>query len=191
MLEKLFASKNRVKMLKFFLFDGKTAHLREIARQTSMQPSAAKREIGILLSLGVIRKDKERYVAAEQCSFSSELCSLLAKTDFAVEPIRGKLLNHPGLKFAFIFGSIASGKSTGKSDIDLLIIGKTSLKELGPALSSAEKTIGKEINAVIWGYDELLGKKSTGFVRDIAKGRIIMLVGDEDELRGIIGTGQD
>ena len=58
MLEKLFTSKNRIKILNFFLFKKTESHIREIARELKIPVSAVKRETDNLLLIGILKQEK-------------------------------------------------------------------------------------------------------------------------------------
>ena len=62
MLEKLFTSKTRIKILDYLLFHKKETYLREIAKDLKLYPSAVKREIDNLLGLGLIKKQKNKII---------------------------------------------------------------------------------------------------------------------------------
>ena len=52
-------------------------------------------------------------------------------------------------------GSFASGEETEKSDVDVLIIGKADRVGLLRGIHKAENTLGREIDYIIWSYEEL------------------------------------
>jgi predicted nucleotidyltransferase len=47
---------------------------------------------------------------------------------------------------AFGYGSVATGSQTAASDVDLLILGDATLAEVIPAVRSAERRLGREVN---------------------------------------------
>ena len=53
-----------------------------------------------------------------------------------------------GIDLALIFGLIAAGTSTSRSDADLLVIGKTGLRKITPALRGVSESLGREINPI-------------------------------------------
>jgi predicted DNA-binding transcriptional regulator len=56
MLEKLFTSKNRVKILNFFLFEKSESYIREISRNLKVSVSAVKKEVDNLLLTSILKK---------------------------------------------------------------------------------------------------------------------------------------
>jgi transcriptional regulator with XRE-family HTH domain/predicted nucleotidyltransferase/energy-coupling factor transporter ATP-binding protein EcfA2 len=57
---------------------------------------------------------------------------------------------HGRIELAFVFGSTARSEQTDESDIDLMLIGDVTLKNLSTPLSTAERTLGRRINPVIY-----------------------------------------
>ncbi len=53
-----------------------------------------------------------------------------------------------GIDVALIFGSVAAGTATAKSDVDLLVIGSVGLRKLIPALRGLADSLGREINPI-------------------------------------------
>jgi len=186
MLEKLFTSKNRVKILNFLLFEKTETHIREISRELKISTSAVKREIDNLAFMGIIRINRNKILPNENCSFLEDLKKIFIKTDFIIYPIKEAIGNNKKIKFAFIFGSFARGGYSEESDIDLMIIGNASLSSIIKLTSPAEKGTKKNINPVVWTLENLKREKNSSFVKDIFKKGIIMIKGDENELQKIV-----
>jgi len=185
MLDKLFTSKARIKILGYLFFNKKETYLRETAKELKLSPSAVKREFDNLLELDIIKKQKNKIILNETNSFLEELKQIFLKTDFIAFPIK-KALEKKDIEFAFIFGSFARGSFNSDSDIDLLIIGKISLSEIIKLLKPAENQIKRVINPIIWNIHEFKEKRKGKFVSEIFSGKILMIKGDENELRRII-----
>lgn len=185
MLEKLFTSKTRIKILEYLFFNRKETYLREISRESKLPPSAIKREIDNLLNLGLIIKQNNKITLNKSNSFLDDLKNIFLKTDSISYPII-EVLKKEDIEFALIFGSFAQGKFNLESDIDLLIIGKAKQQDMFKLLKPAENLIKREINPVIWTLEELKRNKNKGFVKDILKKNKIMLIGDENEFQRII-----
>lgn len=54
------------------------------------------------------------------------------------------------LRFAFIFGSVARNAQDQDSDLDLMLIGKVSLRDVASPIRQAESQLGRRINPVIY-----------------------------------------
>ena len=185
MLEKLFTSKARIKILGYLFFNKKETYLRETAKELKLSPSAVKREFDNLAELDIIKKTKNKIILNESNPFFEELKQIFLKTDFISYPIK-EALTKKDIEFAFIFGSFAKGNFNSESDIDLLIIGQASLSEIIKLLNSAEKKIKREINPIIWNFQEFKERKKGKFANEIFSGKILMIKGDENELRRIV-----
>jgi predicted nucleotidyltransferase len=85
---------------------------------------------------------------------------------------------------AFIFGSMARGDQDPESDIDLMVIGQVSLKELSPCLKRAEQELGRQVNTVIYSESEWAKRREerNPFVARVLKGDKIFVIGGHDEL---------
>lgn len=186
MLEKLFTSRARVKILDYLFFYKKESYIREIAEKLKIHPSAAKRELDNLLSLGIVQKQKNRISLNEANAIVPELKRIFLKTDSIKEPIK-KALQKLDIQYALVFGSFAQEKYTPESDIDLMIIGNCRQSEAFAALKPAEKIIERDINPIVWTQEELMQNKNRGFTKDVMKKSKIMIKGDEDELKRIAG----
>lgn len=185
MLEKLFISKNRVKLLNFFLFEGGESHIREISRKLKIPVSAVKREIDNLILIGILNINKSKITLNKKCNYLDDLKNMFIKTDAIIYPIK-EAMKKVNVDFIFIFGSFARGDYHKESDIDLMVIGNQRLFDIIKILKPAEEKIKREINPVVWNLKNLKEKKSTGFIRDIFKKGILIIRGDENELRKII-----
>ena len=186
MLEKLLRSGAGVKTLGVVLFeDG--LHLREIARRAGISPPEAKRELDLLVSLGAL----ESRLAGRQvffsknpaCPFLPDLKNLYLKTEGVIPQLKGALVGLFGVKFAFVFGSMASGKDRPQSDIDLMVIGEMDDGELSRRLFGIQKQTGREINFIPWTGKELAknSKARSAFFSNLLKGKRLWLAGDENE----------
>ena len=186
MLEKLFTSKNRVKILQFLIFEKEESYIREIARELKLSSNAVKREIDNLIGIGLIEKERNKLKLNKKSNILAELKSIFVKTDFIVYPLKMIFEKNKGVKFVLIFGSFAEGKAHTGSDIDLLVIGDLKLSEVYKMLKPVEDKIDREINPVVWTIENLWKQKNSGFVTDIFAKKIIIIRGDEDELRQIV-----
>jgi predicted nucleotidyltransferase len=93
------------------------------------------------------------------------------------------------LQVAFVFGSYASNRQGSESDIDLMVIGAVSLRELTPGLKRAERELDRQINVVIYSEDEWRkrNQERNPFVVQAARGKKIFVKGGCDELAAMAG----
>ncbi|MEA3329427.1 MAG: nucleotidyltransferase domain-containing protein [Nanoarchaeota archaeon] len=185
MLKQIFTSTNRIKIMQLLFFSKKETYLREIAKEMKIPVSAVKREIDNLEKIGIINVKNRKIKMNKKCNILDDLKNIFIKTDFLSYPIRDSLKGM-NAKFILIFGSFAKGKYNSESDIDLLVIGNIKQSELFKKLRVVEKDISRDINPIVWSVEELFEKRKGKFAGEIFSGKILMLKGDENELRRII-----
>lgn len=118
-----------------------------------------RRHVEKLIAVGILEEDQrrghERSIRANVAHFLyKDLQSIARKTFGLVEPLREALTPFTEqIKQAFVFGSVVSGQDTADSDIDLIVVGDSSLVfALNEALLQAETTLGRRIHLSL--YDE-------------------------------------
>jgi predicted nucleotidyltransferase len=186
MLEKLFTSKTRIKILQYLFFEKESCRIREISRQIDSPASAVKKEINNLEEIGILLKKENEFSINPLNSWKDDLRNIFIKTDYLFYPLSNLLSKNKDIDFALIFGSFARGTISCESDIDLFIVGDIENRGLIKELKKSEMIIKREINPLVWKLEELKRNKSKGLIKDINKNKIIMLKGDEDEFRRII-----
>jgi len=191
MLEQLFTSKTRIRILSLLMFNqDKEYHLRGIARLIGISPKYVGKELEKLLKINLVN----RYERGNMNIFSinksniilNELRQIFLKTDYLGELIRKELKDR--VKYAFIYGSFAKGEENESSDIDLFVIGGMKEDDLIRIIQKLEKTTNREINYALWSENTFNQRaKSHHLLKTIKKSKIIMLIGNETELKQSIG----
>ncbi len=161
----------------------------EILRHTGMGVATVTRELDSLLTAGILKStrigNQRHYQANPQCPVYTELSSIVKKTMGVVEILRNALTPMAAkIKFACVYGSIASGKEVSASDIDLLLIGKLDFAEVVTLLYPAQSTLGREINPKIMTQKEweLLRKQKSAFIKELINKPRMDVIGNMDEL---------
>ncbi|MCU7844850.1 MAG: nucleotidyltransferase domain-containing protein [Candidatus Thiodiazotropha sp. (ex Monitilora ramsayi)] len=167
----------------------KSFYLKEILRQTGMGVATIKRELDRMLAAGILHMTKignqHHYQANPECPIYAELITIIKKTVGLADPIRQALSPlHKKIDWAFVFGSIASGKESSASDIDLMIIGEVSFSEVANTLYSIQEALGREVNPKIFRKSEWakLEKDNDAFIRDVMTKPRMDVMGGKDEL---------
>jgi predicted nucleotidyltransferase len=90
---------------------------------------------------------------------------------------------------AFVYGSVARSDERSSSDVNLLIVGGVSLRELTPALREAEDKLNRPVNASVYTRREFAQKIKAGnhFLGAVLGGERLFIVGGESELAEIAG----
>lgn len=179
-----------------FLRSSSRHYLREIAQLTDQNVRAIQRELRRLEEAGLVvstlEGNRKYYQANRASAIFKELRSILIKTSGAVDQLRTVLQQHPGsIQIALIFGSFAEGRDSLESDIDLLIIGTISGRELSRRLSPLKDELEREINPIVMDADEFQGRlrREDLFVSALIDGPKIFIVGDQHDLEAMAGRG--
>lgn len=100
----------------------------------------------------------------------------------AVKPLAGKV------DLAFVYGSLARGEETARSDIDLLLVGDLTIREAARTLGPVGRELGREFNPAVFPPSEFRRKARCGnhFVKDVLRGPKIWLIGSDRELAGLV-----
>jgi predicted nucleotidyltransferase len=196
-LEALFTSQARVEILKLlFLRSSNRHYLREVTALTRQPLRAVQRELARLESAGLIQSTREGnrkyFQANRESSVFPEIRALLVKTAGLGDLISGHLSVETGsIVVAFLFGSFARGTESTTSDVDLLVIGDMSGRDLSRLLAPARVKLGREINPVIMRSDEVRKKIASEdpFILALLREPKTFLIGGENDLQRLVGAG--
>jgi predicted nucleotidyltransferase len=159
--------KARAEILRL-LFDDPTRelHLRDAARLAGLTPAALQREASALArqELLSVRRDGNRvyYRANTAHPLFPDLRGIVIKTTGIASELRHALHPLDDVDIALIFGSTASGEAGSQSDVDLLVVGRTGLRKIAPAIRKASQSLGREINPVCFTPAEWHDKSTRG-----------------------------
>lgn len=192
MLESLFTSKARVKILEIFLLNKEAEfHTRDLARRTGVSAPYVMKELRNLKKLGMLTERKEGNMVFYKVNRSSSVIEDLKRLFLKTESLGSELLKAlrkgdiEKTRYALIYGSFAKGTEATSSDIDLLIVGSISEDKVIDFVLRAQSRIGREINYVLWteqAFQEKARQKSS-LLREISKTPVIMIAGDADEFK--------
>lgn len=158
-LESLFGSKARARILRFFLLNaGEEYQLSGIARKNMLRKQEARREINNFKKIKFIieraKKGKKFYTINTEFSFYPELRNLVVKSNIYPQcKSLEKVKNIGAVKLAIVSGVFLNYPKS-KADMILVVddIIRSKLKNL---MNSLEAEIGKEINYVLMNSEEL------------------------------------
>ena len=190
-LERLLSSKVKAAVLHLlFREEGRELHVRELARQGDLSEGTVRQELARLAGLGVVtarRSGNRMYYRAEASHpLYPELRGLVVKTSGLVDVLRSALQG-PGIQVAFVFGSVAAGTDRAESDVDLMVVGSISLRQLTRRLSGATESLGRELNPYVMTEAELAGKASLRdhFITTVLASPRLFVIGGERELEAV------
>jgi predicted nucleotidyltransferase len=189
-LAELFPNPALVKVLSLFLLHPeKEFYQRDIAETTGNALLQVQRALKRIEHAGLVTKTKRGnmlyYRADRMHPAFEDLKRVFLKTVALGDVLREALSPlTEKVKLAFIFGSLAQGKETAQSDIDLFLVGELSLRELTKVLAPVFSELGREVNPVIYHLEEFLEKAGGKhhFINEVIRGPKIWLIGNEDEL---------
>jgi predicted nucleotidyltransferase len=190
MLEALFSSRVRVRLLTIFLLNPEMSfHASALAQTVGAQYSAVWKELSNLERAGLLLSESSAHTKAyrvnPRCPILPELRAIVLKTVGAGDAIRQAFADLGTIDAAFIYGSFAAGDLDRQSDIDVMIIGKVNLTRLASVIARLEKDLGRAVNYIAYTPEEWAEKRRARepFVTNVLASPKIMLIGDEDALR--------
>ena len=158
MIEQLFGSKTRVKLLGLFYSNpNRSFYVREITRKIDEQINSVRRELANLLNVGIISSDTtnnrlyyevnqkyEYYKPLQQIFGNAPIVAAVAEDDTTVDD--KQLLKALGNVELILF----TGQFTRdeRSGIDILIVGDVNQTQVSKYVASLEETEGKELRYV-------------------------------------------
>jgi len=163
-------------------------YLREIVRAVGGGLGAVQRELKRLVEAGLVEREARGhqvyFSANRDASIFLELQAIIEKTAGAVDVLRtslASLISQGRVELAFVYGSVASGKKTAKSDVDLLVVGDVSFEQIVPVLRAAEARLGREVNPTVYPVKEFRDKvkRGTPFLKRILAGPKLFVAGDD------------
>lgn len=161
MIEQLFGSKTRVKLLQLFYSNpNRSFYVREITRKIDEQINSVRRELGNLLGIGIIvsenTNNKLYYEVNQKFEYYKPLQEIFgggvtkpapknkaqADDDSAEEPIPAELQSVGHIDLAVYTGQFTRDETAG---IDLLVVGDVNKNALKKYVSELEAQEGKSI----------------------------------------------
>ena len=166
-------------------------YLREILRAVGGGTGAVQRELKQLVEAGLVQREREGvqvyFSANREAAIFAELQSIIQKTAGVTDVLRASLapvLRGDHITVAFVYGSVARGGQTARSDVDLMVVGEVTLAELVPLIRVAERTLGREVNPSVYPVKEFTAglKRGAHFLKRVMAGPKLFVEGSEREL---------
>ncbi len=165
-------------------------HQRELARRSGLAIRAVQLELEKLTRLELVqtRRDGNRlyYRANRDHPLYGNIQNLILKTAGLIDVLRDAL-GKGGIKIAFVFGSIARGQVGAAGDVDLLIIGNLTLREVSKRLQGVTEKVGREINPHVLSPEEFRNRVQhrDHFLNRVLESPKLFVVGSENELKAM------
>lgn len=168
-------------------------HGREIARRTGLPAGTITRELSKLVDVGLLKREKrgnqQVYSADTHGAIFTELASILRKTSGLGEVLAQALApDKKHVRVTFVFGSVAQGRETAGSDIDVIVIGDLGFRRAIELLHPAQAVLGREINTKVFTTDEFVAKALVEpFLADVLAKPKLFLIGNAHDLEELAG----
>lgn len=168
-------------------------HGREIARRTGLPAGTVTRELTRLAEVGLLQREKrgnqQVYSADTHCPIFEEMASILRKTSGLADVLRQALAPDTAhIRVAFVFGSVAQGRATAGSDIDVMIIGELGFAQAVERLYPTQSELGREVNPKVFSVEEFAHQaQADAFLRNVLGKPKIFLIGEERDLAELAG----
>ena len=186
----LFAKGKRVILSQLFGHPDRKFFVREIARGAGVSASTLSRDLSGLTEAGILERTKEGrqvyFRANPDCPIFEELKGLVTKTFGMAEVIRAMLLPFAGrIDLALVYGSVARGDHTSKSDVDLMIVGDLDVSRLSQPLLESERRLSRSIVPTVYSKREFREKlrARNHFLTSVLSKPVVSLIGDYDEFK--------
>ncbi len=195
MIDALFGSKTRVKLLHLFMNNpGKSFYVREITRLIDEQINSVRRELANMLKVGIITSDsadnKLYYEVNQRYEFYVPLRAIFSDQKMAMpaeaasvekDDWRAEVKGLPHLRAAITAGVLQKGST---SDVDLLLVGNPPAAKVKSAVKRIEEHEGREINYTTMKFEEFYYRLSVRdrFITEIINGKHSVLVDTEQLL---------
>ena len=192
-IEFMFSPYRRQALAVLFLRPDEAFHVRQLERMTGISAGSLHRELKTMAESGLLLREKVGnqvfYRADIGCSIYEELAAIFRKTMGLTSLLEDALSGlSDRIRIAFVFGSMASGRQTAGSDLDICVLGDVSMLEVVKALSSVGETLQREINPVVMTpkkFSELSAKKDR-FVTRVLSEPVLFVRSNKDELAELI-----
>lgn len=196
MIDALFGSKTRVKLLHLFLTNpDKSFYVREITRLIDEQINSVRRELANMLTVGIIVSDSadnklyyevnqqyEHYVPLRQIFGRAGREAGSHSKKESIFPWKDELAKLPGLRVAIAAGVLVRGSA---SPVDLLLVGSAPSAKVAALIKKIEKQEGRELNYAVLPYDDFYYRLSVRdkFITEIMSSACSVLVDTENIVR--------
>ena len=149
-LGKLLGSLARVKVMRLFLLNQSTAFTsKEIAKRSRVSPTALRKELKLLTSIGFIKKRTKDYVFNPSFRYGTEMEGLLISSDTVGNDSILEIFKKTGkVKLVIASGVFIKNKD---SRVDLLIVGDKLMRgKIEEGMRRLEAEIGTELTYAVF-----------------------------------------
>lgn len=187
MIDALFGSKTRVKLLHLFLNNPNRAfYVREITRKIDEQINSVRRELANMLSVGIIKSDSSNnrlyYEINQEYQHYEPLRAIFADSHLQSEVAASGEVNDwskrlkplGDVRVAVFSGSLVRGSS---SELDVLLAGDINKTQAKRFFKELEEEEGRSLNYTVMSYEDFYYRLSIKdrFITAITNGKFTVL----------------
>ena len=187
MIDALFGSKTRVKLLHLFLNNPNRAfYVREITRKIDEQINSVRRELANMLSVGIIKSDSSNnrlyYEINQEYQHYEPLRAIFADSHLQSEVAASGEVNDwskrlkplGDIRVAIFSGSLVRGSS---SELDVLLAGDVNKTQAKRFFKELEEEEGRSLNYTVMSYEDFYYRLSIKdrFITAITNGKFTVL----------------
>lgn len=207
MIEQLFGSKTRVKLLQLFYTNpNRSFYVREITRKIDEQINSVRRELANLLSIGIIKSDANNnrlyYEVNQEYDYYSPLAMIFggvtepaaskkaSKSSKApkAEPKSSVVPEHPLAKAVRATGQVHLAMLMGqftrddRAGVDVIIVGDINQSKVGKFITELEKQENKELRYTVMPLDTYQYRLQIKdrFINDVLAAKKQIIVNTQD-----------
>lgn len=163
----------------------------EIVRNVRSGVGAVERELSKLERSGLVSIERignqKHYRANQAAPIFEELRGLVEKTVGLAEPIKKALEPYAAaIESAFVYGSVAKGTDTARSDIDLMVIGDDlNYSDLYTAVQNIENKLRRRVHPLFLTSEDWRRRTSdnASVFSKISRSAKIFIIGSEKDLQ--------
>jgi hypothetical protein len=196
MIEQLFGSKTRVKLLSlFFNNPGRPFYVREITRKIDEQINSVRRELANLLSIGIISSEGSNnrlyYEVNAKYEYYEQLRGIFTAMPVASndpvmketreeDQITKKLRSTGSVQFAFLTGTFSNDP---RANVDIFVVGDVNKSRLAKVVGDLEQDMNRELNYSVLTPEEYQYRLSLNdrFVTQILESKKIVVIDGQRE----------
>ncbi|HEX9594556.1 MAG TPA: transcriptional regulator [Candidatus Saccharimonadales bacterium] len=195
MIEQLFGSKTRVKLLQLFMSNPNRAfYVREITRKIDEQINSVRRELANLLNIGIIssqESDNKLYYEVNQkyphykalrSIFTNKKAMQRSEIKLPEGGVGSKLSELGSVELAVMTGRFTRDNNAG---VDLLIVGDVNRTKLSKLMDELQQDEGHEIDYALFNPDEFDYRLSVKdrFVANVLESKKTVAIDTKDRVK--------
>lgn len=191
-LKHILVSQTRLKLINVLFYNPKEIfYVRQLVRLVDEEINSVRRELENLKSAGIIntewRGNRLYYWADKQSPLFTALILLANQNSGLGLKLQNKNETLGNIKLVFYNYKFITGEKRNQDDIDLIIVGDVSLREIESFIKQEELVRGHEINYMVMGKGEfkLRRQKRDQFIVDFFLGSPVAIIGSFQEISNL------